>query len=64
MKYYSKRYKLFGWDYEFHCPLKKEGIDLYRYISFIKETGRLIFELACGTGRVLYEIAKKRYSAF
>lgn len=52
----DKRYELFGWDYEHHCPLSQKEIDWY--VSYAKKTGGPVLELACGTGRLLIEIAK------
>ena len=59
MPFPNKRYELFGWDYEKICPLSQKEIDWYTY--FAEETGGPILELACGTGRLLIEIAKLGY---
>ncbi len=60
MKNDLRRYELFGWDYIQHNPLKKEEIDWY--LKYAKQTGGPVLELACGTGRLLIEIAKKEFN--
>ncbi len=52
-----KRYELFGWDYEHHCPLSKQEVDWYK--RFLYKTGGPVLELACGTGRLLTCLAKE-----
>ena len=54
-----RRYDLFGWDYEFFNPLTKSGIEWY--MKWAKRHGGPILELACGTGRLLLELAKAGY---
>jgi len=51
-----KRYQLFGWDYELINPLMEK--ELNWYVKFARELGGPILELACGTGRLLVEIAR------
>ena len=54
-----KRYNLFGWDYEMFNPLSQQGIDWH--LKWARITGGPILELACGTGRLLKEIACEGY---
>ena len=52
-----KRYELFGWDYEHHCPLSEQEANWYK--RFLRKTGGPVLELACGTGRLLTCLAKE-----
>ena len=59
MKTDLKRYELFGWDYEHHCPLGEKEMAWYK--KFLRKTGGPVLELACGTGRLLISIAREGY---
>lgn len=50
-----KRYQLFGWDYDHFSPLNESEINWYK--NHARQTGGPILELACGTGRLLSELA-------
>jgi ubiquinone/menaquinone biosynthesis C-methylase UbiE len=50
------RYNHYGWDYEYFNPLTDKGIAWY--LKWAQKTGGPILELACGTGRLMLEIAK------
>jgi len=54
-----KRYEIFGWDYERHNPLSEKEIAWYK--RFALQTGGPVLELACGTGRLLVDLAKAGY---
>ena len=51
----DKRYKLFGWDYEFFNPLAKNEINWYR--KWTHSVPGPLLALACGTGRLLCSLA-------
>lgn len=50
-----ERYEQFGWDYEHLNPLMDE--ETLWYLSYVRETGGPVLELACGSGRLLEQIA-------
>jgi SAM-dependent methyltransferase len=54
-----KRYNLFGWDYAHFGPLAEKEITWYK--NYAQKTGGPILELACGTGRLLAELAKSGF---
>jgi SAM-dependent methyltransferase len=56
MKDELKRYEMFGWDYDFFSPLGDTELNWYKRYSNITEGP--ILELACGTGRLVIELAK------
>ncbi len=51
-----ERYESFGWDYEILAPLTNEEVNWHT--RFARVSGGPVLELACGTGRLLVEIAK------
>ena len=53
----DKRYELFGWDYDHINPLSPQEIAWYT--KFVEYGGGSVLELACGTGRLLAEMAKQ-----
>jgi ubiquinone/menaquinone biosynthesis C-methylase UbiE len=52
----DRRYKMFGWDYEFFNPLTNEEINWYR--KWAQSAQGPLLGLACGTGRLLCRLAK------
>lgn len=54
-----KRYDLFGWDYEGFNPLSDKAVRWY--LIWAGRVGGPVLELACGSGRMLVEIAKAGY---
>ena len=55
-----KRYDRFGWDYEHFNPLSEEEVNWY--VGFARKTGGPVLGLACGTGRLLIEIARAGFT--
>jgi len=53
----DRRYDVFGWEYALINPLDPREVE--RYAGFIGEPGTRVLELACGTGRLLAELAKR-----
>ena len=51
-----RRYERFGWDYEHFSPLASEEIAWYTGLARV--SGGPVLELACGTGRLVAEVAK------
>ena len=51
-----KRYDLYGWDYELINPLREKEITWY--VRFARMTRGPVLELACGTGRLIEEVAR------
>lgn len=51
------RYEIFGWDYEQINPLTLKEINWY--LTWARKTGGPVLELACGTGRLLCQLAKR-----
>jgi 2-polyprenyl-3-methyl-5-hydroxy-6-metoxy-1,4-benzoquinol methylase len=50
-----RRYERFGWDYDHLSPLS--GEEVAWYTGFARVSGGSVLELACGTGRLMTEIA-------
>lgn len=55
-----KRYDLFGWDYEYVNSLPDREVAWY--VKFARETRGPVLELACGTARLLVEIARAGFA--
>ena len=55
-----KRYDRFGWDYEHFNPLSEEEVSWY--VRFARKTGGPVLGLACGTARLLMEIARDGFT--
>jgi SAM-dependent methyltransferase len=51
-----KRYRLFGWDYPLHSPLR--GEEVAWYVRCARRTGGPVLDVPCGTGRLLCRIAE------
>ena len=55
----TDRYSLFAWDYELFNPVNQKAVGWY--LSHINQSGGPVLELACGTGRLMAEIAKNGF---
>ena len=53
----TDRYERFGWDYEWHSPLR--DAEVAWYADHARSNGGPILELACGTGRLLFALAER-----
>ena len=51
-----KRYEEFGWDYEYQNPISEKEIAWY--LTYARQTKGPVLELACGSGRLLSELAR------